>query len=146
MFSVQLLYCPYLLNWVGPAVQSDGPTQSTGRNWPCKTWIGARMEASCQYTMGGFGDHGLFVNEGGQDNVYQNLLASIDRRNQSGSSITVGVVHALSKKVFLAKNKRRDKAPTTMLSKKQFAHVLVYICNRNQNSKINGLCFLKFLN
>ena len=31
--------------------------------------------------MEGFGDHGLFVNEGGQDNVYQNLLASIDRRN-----------------------------------------------------------------
>ena len=27
MFSVQLLYSPYLLNWVGPAVQADGPTQ-----------------------------------------------------------------------------------------------------------------------
>ena len=73
----------------------------------------------------------LGVDEVDQDNVYQNLLASIDRENLSGSSITVAVVHALSKKVFLAKNKRRDKAPTTMLSKKQFAHVLVYICNRN---------------
>ena len=46
--------------------------------------------------MEGFGDRGLFVNEGDQDNVYQNLLASIDRRNLSGSSITVEVVHALS--------------------------------------------------
>ena len=80
--------------------------------------------------MEGLGDFGLLVNKVGQDNVYQNLLASIDRENLSGSSITVAVVHALSKKVFLAKNKRRDKAPTTMLSKKQFAHVLVYICNR----------------
>ena len=77
------------------------------------------------------GDFGLLVNKVGQDNVYQNLLASIDRENLSGSSITVAVVHALSKKVILIKNKRRDKAPTTMLSKKQFAHVLVYICNRN---------------
>ena len=81
--------------------------------------------------MEGLGDFGLLVDEVDQDNVYQNLLASIDRENLSGSSITVAVVHALSKKVFLAKNKRRDKAPTTMLSKKQFAHVLVYICNRN---------------
>ena len=81
--------------------------------------------------MEGLGDFGLLVNKVGQDNVYQNLLASIDRENLSGSSITVAVVHALSKKVFFAKNKRRDKAPTTMLSKKQFAHVLVYICNRN---------------
>ena len=128
--------------------------------------------------MEGLGDFGLLVNKVGQDNVYQNLLASIDRENLSGSSITVAVVHALSKKVFLAKNKRRDKAPTTMLSKKQFAHVLVYICNRfaiiteislkngvwgpvewvgdqltgwggpprTKNSKINGLCFLKFFN
>ena len=56
------------------------------------------------------GDFGLLVNKVGQDNVYQNLLASIDRENLSGSSITVAVVHALSKKVFLAKNKRRDKA------------------------------------
>ena len=51
------------------------------------------------------GDFGLLVNKVGQDNVYQNLLASIDRENLSGSSITVAVVHALSKKVFLAKNK-----------------------------------------
>ena len=70
------------------------------------------------------GDFGLLVNKVGQDNVYQNLLASIDRENLSGSSITVAVVHAFSKKVFLAKNKRRDKAPTTMLSKKQFAPLL----------------------
>ena len=94
--------------------------------------------------MEGFGDHGLFVNEGGQDNVYQNLLASIDRRNLSGSSITVGVVHALSKKVFLAKNKRRDKAPTTMLSKKQFAHILVYICNRNVKLDEVGDTLIRF--
>ena len=76
------------------------------------------------------GDFGLLVDEVDQDNVYQNLLASIDRRNLSGSSITVGAVHALSKKVFIAKtskNKPRNKAPTTMLSKKEFAHILVYI-------------------
>ena len=88
--SYKFLYGPYLLNWVWAAVQADGPTQqSIGRNWPCKTWIGSRMEASWKYIMEGFGDHGLFVNEGGRDNVYQNLLASIDRRNLSGSSITV---------------------------------------------------------
>ena len=84
--------------------------------------------------MEGLGDFGLLVDEVDQDNVYQNLLASIDRRNLSGSSITVGAVHALSKKVFIAKtskNKPRNKAPTTMLSKKEFAHILVYICNRN---------------
>ena len=62
--------------------------------------------------MEGFGDHGLFVNEGGQDNVYQNLLASIDRRNLSGSSITVDVVHALSKKVFLANKTITDGGST----------------------------------
>ena len=111
--------------------------------------------------MEGLGDFGLLVDEVDQDNVYQNLLASIDRRNLSGSSITVGAVHALSKKVFIAKtskNKPRNKVPTTMLSKKEFAHILVYICNRNvfgdqltgwggvhQNLKINGLCFLIFL-
>ena len=55
--------------------------------------------------MEGLGDLGLLVNKVGQDNVYQNLLASIDRENLSGSSITVAVVHALSKNVFLAKNK-----------------------------------------
>ena len=49
--------------------------------------------------MEGLGDFGLLVNKVGQDNVYQNLLASIDRENLSGSSITVAVVHALSKKV-----------------------------------------------
>ena len=61
----------------------------------------------------------LGVDEVDQDNVYQNLLASIDRRNLSVSSITVGAVHALSKKVFIAKtskNKPRNKVPTTMLS------------------------------
>ena len=82
--------------------------------------------------MEGFVDFGLLVDEVGH--VYQNLLASIDRRNLGGSSITVGAVHALSKKVFIAKtskNKPRNKVPTTMLSKKEFAHILVYICNRN---------------
>ena len=54
------------------------------------------------------GDFGLLVNKVGQDNVYQNLLASIDRENLSGSSITVAVVHALSKKVFFAKNARKS--------------------------------------
>ena len=65
------------------------------------------------------GDFGLLVDEIGKDNVYQNLLASIDQRNLSGCSITVGAVHALSKKVFIAKtskNKPRNKVPTTMLS------------------------------
>ena len=89
------------------------------------------------------GDFGLLVNKVGQDNVYQNLLASIDRENLSGSSITVGAVHALSKKVFIAKtskNKPRNKVPTTMLSKKEFAHILVYICNTYVfGDQLNGL-------
>ena len=78
--------------------------------------------------MEGLGDFGLLVNKVGQDNVYQNLLASIDRENLSGSSITVAVVHALSKKVFLAKKQTERQSPN------------------NQNLKINGLCFLKFFN
>ena len=45
--------------------------------------------------MEGLGDFGLLVNKVGQDNVYQNLLASIDRENLSGGSITVAVVHAV---------------------------------------------------
>ena len=36
--------------------------------------------------MEGLGDFGLLVNKVGQDNVYQNLLASIDRENLSGST------------------------------------------------------------
>ena len=64
--------------------------------------------------MEGFVDFGLLVDEVDQDNVYQNLLASIDRRNLSGRGITVEVLNALSKKVFLSKNKRRYEVPTTM--------------------------------
>ena len=82
--SYKFLYGPYLLNWVWAAVQADGPTQqSIGHNWPCETWIGLRMEAFWKYTMEGLGDFGLLVNKVGQDNVYQNLLASIDRENLS---------------------------------------------------------------
>ena len=105
MFSVQLqifVRSVFIKLGVGGCASRCPTQQSIGRNWPCETWIGLRMEAFWKYTMEGLGDFGLLVDEVDQDNVYQNLFASIDRRG-GGST-------------------------------------------RNQNLKINGLCFLKFFN
>ena len=69
------------------------------------------------------------LDPGGEDNVYEELLAKINKNKMSANILTVTVVDALSKLVYVAKSKK-DKAPPNMLSKRQFAHVLGYICRR----------------
>ena len=69
------------------------------------------------------------LDPGGEDNVYEQLLAKINKNKLSADILTVTVVEALSKLVYVAKSKY-DKAPPNMLSKRQFAHVLGYICRR----------------
>ena len=69
------------------------------------------------------------LDPGGEDNVYEELLAKINKNKMSANILTVTVVDALSKLVYVAKSKY-DKAPPNMLSKRQFAHVLGYICRR----------------
>ena len=90
--------------------------------------------------MEGLGDFGLLVNKVGQDNVYQNLLASIDRENLSGSSITVAVVHALITEISV---KNGVWGPVEWVGDQLTGWGG---STRNQNLKINGLCFLNFFN
>ena len=75
-----------------------------------------------------------------EDRVYEKILARIAKSDVSSTTLSVTVVHALSKLVFLVKNKWKDKVPTTKLTKKQFVHILAYICDRNstleEHSKI----------
>ena len=73
---------------------------------------------------------GILDPGGGKENVYDKLLATIDKKELTPNKITVKIVDALSKLVYVAKSKS-DHGPTTMLSKRQFAHVLGYICNRD---------------
>ena len=70
------------------------------------------------------------LDPGGEDNVYEELLATINKNKMSANILTVTVVDALSKLVYVAKSKK-DKAPPNMLSKRQFAHVL--------GDQLNGL-------
>ena len=64
------------------------------------------------------------------ENVYVQLLETINKKEFTARSITVTIVDALSDIVYVAKSKT-DKAPKTLLTKRQFAHVLGYICNRD---------------
>ena len=73
---------------------------------------------------------GILDPGGGKENVYDKLLTTIDKKELAPNKITVKIVDALSKLVYVAKSKS-DHGPTTMLSKRQFAHVLGYICNRD---------------
>ena len=90
------------------------------------------------------------LDPGGEDNVYEQLLAKINKNKLSADILTVTVVEALSKLVYVAKSKY-DKAPPNMLSKRQFAHVLGYICRREMLKKKcvrwakNVLCFHQLL-
>ena len=74
---------------------------------------------------------GILDPGGGKENVYDKLLTTIDKKKITPKTITVRIVHALSKMVFLTQNRKKDQTPTNMLSKRQFAHVLGYICNRD---------------
>ena len=64
------------------------------------------------------------------ENVYVQLLETINKKEFTARSITVTIVDALSDIVYVAKSKK-DQAPKTLLTKRQFAHVLGYICNRD---------------
>ena len=64
------------------------------------------------------------------ENVYVQLLETINKKELTARSITVTIVDALSNIVYVAKSKT-DKAPKTLLTKRQFAHVLGYMCNRD---------------
>ena len=66
-----------------------------------------------------------------EDRVYEKILARIAKSDVSSTTLSVTVVHALSKLVFVVKNKWKDKVPTTKITKKQFVHILAYICDRN---------------
>ena len=57
------------------------------------------------------------LDPGGEDNVYEELLAKINKNKMSANILTVTVVDALSKLVYVAKSKK-DKAPQNMLSKR----------------------------
>ena len=70
------------------------------------------------------------LDPGVKDNVFEELLAKIDKNKLSANILTVTIVNALSKLVYVAKSKK-DKAPPTLLSKKQFAHVIGYICKKD---------------
>ena len=74
-------------------------------------------------------DIGL-IKQGEEENLYNNMLARIANSDLSSRNLTVSVVDALSTLVFLLKNKWKDKVPSTHLTKKQFVHILAYICDR----------------
>ena len=46
------------------------------------------------------------LDPGGEDNVYEELLAKINKNKFSANILTVTVVHALSKLVYVAKSKK----------------------------------------
>ena len=74
-------------------------------------------------------DIGL-IKQGEEENLYNNMLARIANSDLSSRNLSVSVVDALSSLVFLVKNKWKDKVPSTHLTKKQFVHILAYICDR----------------
>ena len=57
---------------------------------------------------------GILDPGGGKENVYDKLLATIDKKELTPNKITVKIVDVLSKLVYAAKSKT-DHAPTTML-------------------------------
>ena len=74
-------------------------------------------------------DIGL-IKQGEEENLYNNMLARIANSDLSSRNLSVSVVDALSSLVFLVKNKWKDKVPSTHLTKKQFVHILAYICEK----------------
>ena len=89
-------------------------------------------------------DIGL-IKQGEEENLYNNMLARIANSDLSSRNLSVSVVDALSSLVFLVKNKWKDKVPSTHLTKKQFVHILAYICDRRstleeqEDKKIRGI-------
>ena len=74
---------------------------------------------------------GILQQSDEQDNLYEKILARIAKSDVSSAVLSVKVVHALSNLVFVVKNRWKDKVPTSKLTKKQFVHILAYICDRN---------------
>ena len=73
---------------------------------------------------------GILQQSDEQDNLYEKILARIAKSDVSSAVLSVKVVHALSNLVFVVKNRWKDKVPTSKLTKKQFVHILAYICDR----------------
>ena len=74
---------------------------------------------------------GILQQSDEQDNLYEKILARIAKSDVSSAVLSVKVVHALSNLVFVVKDRWKDKVPTSKLTKKQFVHILAYICDRN---------------
>ena len=74
---------------------------------------------------------GILQQSDEQDNLYEKILARIAKSDVSSAVLSVKVVHALSNLVFVVKNRWKDKVPTSKLTKKQFVHILAYICDGN---------------
>ena len=106
--------------------------------WQSTTWLATLWPVSfllprkilAALTHNGETCLGWSFRPGVKDNVYEELLAKIDKNKLSANILTVTIVNALSKLVYVAKSKK-DKAPPTLLSKKQFAHVIGYICKKD---------------
>ena len=79
---------------------------------------------------------GILQQSDEQDNLYEKILARIAKSDVSSAVLSVKVVHALSNLVFVVKNRWKDKVPTSKLTKKQFVHILAYICDRNSTFEL----------
>ena len=82
--------------------------------------------------------------EGKVENLYENILLRISTSDLSERILTASVVHALSELVHIVKNKWQE-IPNDQLSKKQFVHIVAFICDRKStlegqnNAKIRSI-------
>ena len=82
--------------------------------------------------------------EGKEENLYDNILLRISRSDLSERILTASVVHSLSELVHIVKNKWQE-IPNDRLSKKQFVHIVAFICDRKStlegqnNAKIRSI-------